>query len=226
MQIDTDAVYKQFAHPEGRLGELAGEYMAIDNDDLNRWAISLLSIQESDAILEVSFGPGVAIEEMAKQVSKGFIAGVDLSDVMFYQARKRNAEGIEKGLIDLRLADAINLAQFNRTFDKVLAVNSIMYWEKPLACLEQINAVLKPGGLLAIALQRSEAYFQQEKCREELSLYRVWLQQAGFVNIQAQGHILMKPTAIFPTDFESGQVLKSTTLQKMIGFCLLAFKPS
>ena len=62
------------------------------------WTISLLDIQAEDRILEIGFGPGVSVRRMSRLAVRGFIAGIDISDLMVRQARKRNAAAIREGL--------------------------------------------------------------------------------------------------------------------------------
>jgi ubiquinone/menaquinone biosynthesis C-methylase UbiE len=97
-----DRFNSQFAHPEGWLGRLVGMILAIKNRERNAWTISMLEIHPDDQVLEIGFGPGQAIEAVAKLTPKGFVAGIDLSDVMVAQASKRNAVAIRAGRVRLR----------------------------------------------------------------------------------------------------------------------------
>ena len=79
----------------------------------------------SNKVLEIGFGPGIAIREAAARASGGLVCGVGHSEVMLGQARRRNAEAIRVGRVDLRLGTAERLPSFDAAFDKVLAVNSM-----------------------------------------------------------------------------------------------------
>jgi len=76
--------------------------LALKNRKRNAWAISLLDIQPSDQVLEIGFGPGQAIEEMVKLTPTGFVAGIDMSEVMVSQASKRNAAAVRSGHVFLQ----------------------------------------------------------------------------------------------------------------------------
>jgi len=52
---------RRFVHPKGVLGRLGGMIMARMNRDAAEQVIELLDVQSDDKILEVGFGPGVAI---------------------------------------------------------------------------------------------------------------------------------------------------------------------
>src|SRR5258706_13702521 len=87
----------------------------------NAWVITLLDVAPTDSVLEIGFGPGIAIREAAARATEGLVCGVDHSEVMLRQARRRNAGAIRAGRVDLRLATADRLPNFDAQFDKVLA---------------------------------------------------------------------------------------------------------
>lgn len=108
----------QFGRPQGLLGRIVGVIMAYENRQRNRWAVSLLGIQPTDRVLEVGFGPGLAIEGIARLAERGFVAGVDFSEVMVQQARKRNSAAIRARRVQLKLGAVSALPYGDGTFDK------------------------------------------------------------------------------------------------------------
>jgi SAM-dependent methyltransferase len=149
------AVVGQFHRPRGFGGRAAGWVMATrgSNRKRNIWAVRLLDVQPDDRVLEIGFGPGVAIREMARHATSGQVVGVDHSEVMVRQARKRNAAAVLDGRVDLRLGSAEHLPAFDELFDRILAVNSLMFWDEPVERIEELRRLLRPGGRLAIAFQ-------------------------------------------------------------------------
>ena len=55
----------QFRQPRGFIGKIIGQGMVRDNTESNNWTISLLDVQPDDNVLEVGFGPGVAIKTLS-----------------------------------------------------------------------------------------------------------------------------------------------------------------
>jgi ubiquinone/menaquinone biosynthesis C-methylase UbiE len=149
------AMVGQFHQPHGFGGRAAGWVMAKrgSNRKRNLWAVGLLDVQPDDRVLELGFGPGVAIEALAQRATSGLVIGIDHSDVMVRQARKRNADAVRAGRVDLRLGSAETLPDFDEQFDRILAVNSLMFWDDPVARLEELRGILRPGGRIAIAYQ-------------------------------------------------------------------------
>jgi len=143
----------QFAHPQGALGRFVGTIMALKNQERNLWAISLLNLQRRDHVLEIGFGPGWAIQQIAARTTPGFVTGVDPSEVMVAQASARNAAAIRAGRVKLHHGPNAPLPYAEAHFDKVLAVNSMQFWPEALAGLQEVRRVTKPGGLVVIAIQ-------------------------------------------------------------------------
>ena len=144
--------FEQFAHPKGVLGRVVGTIMAYNpsNRERMRWTLSLLHIQGNDRVLEIGFGPGLAIEQISKITPDGFIGGVDHSEVMVRQARKRNASAIREGRVDLRLGSVSNPPAFGKPFDKIFSINSIQVWENPVEDLKGLRQLLKSGGRMIL----------------------------------------------------------------------------
>src|SRR5215468_2804317 len=106
------AVVAQFHHPHGTGGRLAGRVMAHrpSNRQRNRWVVSLLDVRPADRVLEIGFGPGLAIAELSRRVGDaGHVYGIDHSDVMLRQAARRNAAAIAAGRVTLSRASADQL---------------------------------------------------------------------------------------------------------------------
>ena len=106
-----------------------------------------------DHVLEIGFGPGLAIRELARRATDGFVLGIDHSEVMVRQATARNRAAVEQGRVDLRLGSALDLRDFNELFDKALAVNNFGMWPEPAARLTELRKALRPGGRVAIVSQ-------------------------------------------------------------------------
>jgi ubiquinone/menaquinone biosynthesis C-methylase UbiE len=149
---------KQYGHPTGLLGLFIGNRMVQDHRPENLWTISVLQAQPADQILELGFGGGLAIQELAKVVTQGRVAGIDYSKMMVRAARWRNARLIKQGRVDLRWADASTLPFEDNTFDKAFSIHSIYFWPQPLKALAEILRVLKPGGLLVLTILPKEKW--------------------------------------------------------------------
>jgi SAM-dependent methyltransferase len=152
----------------------------------NRWAISLLDVQPTDCLLEIGFGPGIAIREAARRAQRGYVVGVDHSAVMVKQGARRNRAAVRAGLVDLRQAPADALPTFDLVFNKVLAVNSLGFWPNPVERLTEIHSLLRHGGVIAIVSQpRCPGATSEDTDRAELRI-RQQVEGAGFVDIRTE----------------------------------------
>jgi ubiquinone/menaquinone biosynthesis C-methylase UbiE len=123
------------------------------NRQRNVWAVGLLGVEPTDRVLEIGFGPGIAIHELSRRATHGLVCGVDHSAVMVRHATRRNAEAVRAGRVDLRLGAAEHLPAFAEPFDKVLAVNNLGMWRDPDERLKEISRLMRPGGRIAIVSQ-------------------------------------------------------------------------
>ena len=102
--------FAQFGHPRGSLGALVGHLMAIKNGERSRWLLGVLAPKAGERVLEVGFGPGVDLRRSSEAVGPtGFVAGVDVSEVMLRQATARNRAPIANGRMRLEQASATAL---------------------------------------------------------------------------------------------------------------------
>jgi SAM-dependent methyltransferase len=149
------AVRARFGRPRGLGGRAAGLLMAhrSSNRRRNAWVVSLLEVRPDDRVLEIGFGPGLAIRELTRLAPEGYVCGIDHSELMQRQASRRNADGIRRGVVELRLGSVDALPAFDAPFDKILAVNALLFWNGPDARLEALRRLLRPGGVIAVAHQ-------------------------------------------------------------------------
>lgn len=119
-----------------------------------RAGLQLLALRPGDRVLEVAFGPGSALIEIARRVGEGgSVDGVDLSPGMVKRARKRlEASGVNLRDLRLREGDARRLPFPEARFDALF--NSYMMDLLSLhdidVALGEYRRVLVPGGRLCL----------------------------------------------------------------------------
>jgi ubiquinone/menaquinone biosynthesis C-methylase UbiE len=148
MGIAQSLLMRMFGRPQGALGRLGGIIMARTNYDCGAWIIELLEVRPNDRVLEVGFGSGVIIQQVAAVAA--CVAGVDLSQEMVEQARARNAGAVLSRRVELRRGSVESLPYDRNTFDAALAINSFQVWQNAVAGLREIHRVMKPGGRVAL----------------------------------------------------------------------------
>src|SRR5215510_1113099 len=189
------AIRSQFRQPRGFAGWLAGWEMALrpSNRQRNVWAVGLLGVEPSDRVLEIGFGPGIAIWELSRRATRGFVCGVDHSAVMVRQATRRNAAAIRAGRVALLCSAAEHLQAFVEPFDKVLAVNNLGMWREPDVRLKELHRLLRPGGRIAIVSQPRGSGATAETTLAAGRAIAARLTAAGFTRIRSDTLALKPP---------------------------------
>ncbi len=181
----------QYRRPTGLVGQWIGRKMLQQHQPENRWTVNLLDIQPTDRVLEIGFGPGFAIQQVAKLAFQGFVAGVDFSKAMVSAASKLNADAIDTGRLEIHHGDAERLPFADSTFNKAFSIHSIYFWTNPAAALREMWRVLEPDGTVVLTILPKERWNEADpdapvgtpECKPytgaELS---VMLTQAGFTS--------------------------------------------
>lgn len=143
---------RQFGLPGGLLGELVGRMMARTNAPATRLLIDRLGLDGVETVLEIGYGPGIGIARLAQRLPAGRVFGIDPSPVMRSQAARRSSAHRDR--VDLQIGTVTSLPWPPSTFDAVCSANSAQLWDPLDAATAEIARVLKPSGLLALALHQ------------------------------------------------------------------------
>lgn len=151
------AIVGQFHRPHGALGRVAGLVLAHrpSNRRRNLWTVERLEIGPGHRVLELGFGPGVAIEACTRRATHGCVVGVDHSATMVRAARARNARAVAEGRVVLRAApfNALPQLDLGAPFDRIFAVNALFFAGDGEKLLGTLRALLRPGGRIAVTFQ-------------------------------------------------------------------------
>ncbi len=137
---------EQLRTPSGRYGRLIGRAMALINAGPYRLAIGALGVQPDETVLELGFGPGRGIDELAKRVTSGRVLGIDQSAEMLDLAMYANHRAIMQGRVQLRIGRFDALPYSDECVSRVLAVNVAYFFAPAGKEIAEIYRVLRPGG--------------------------------------------------------------------------------
>lgn len=107
-------------------------------------APALLDLSPGAKLLEVGVGTGLSLPNWCKKVE---IVGIDLSEKMLDQARKR-VQSLGLKNVQLLKMDATHLEFPDRSFDRVLAAYFISTVPDPVKVVHEMKRVCRPGGYL------------------------------------------------------------------------------
>lgn len=174
--------------PRGMVGWAVGRMFAHrpSNRKRNVWAVSLLDVQPTDRVLEIGFGPGVAIAGFASRATRGHVYGIDHSEAMVRQATRRNAAAVRAGRVHLMCASVERLPSFGEPLDVILAVNSAGFWPEPVERLRELRGLLRPGGRMALVSQPRCPGATRDTTVKAAQELRDMLTQAGFIQLRVE----------------------------------------
>lgn len=124
-------------------------------------------IQTGENVLDVACGTGVLARFAQERVGeKGSVTGVDINDGMLAVAEKKAPN------IEWRKASAENLPFEDNSFEKVVSQFGLMFFEDRIKALKEMRRVLKPDGILAVAvwdsLENSPGYAKMTEILKNL----------------------------------------------------------
>lgn len=132
------------------------------------WLVKWSGVDGRDHVLDVACGPGLVACEFARHAAQ--VSGIDLTEAMIEQARKRQGEmGLEN--LEWHVGNAAPLLFEDGSFSLVITRYSFHHFLAPGAALKEMIRVCRPGGRVMVAdvmvvPERSAAYDRMEKLRD------------------------------------------------------------
>jgi ubiquinone/menaquinone biosynthesis C-methylase UbiE len=143
-------IARQSAHPRGWLGHLVAGVMAWDTARANSQALDELAVQPGEDVLELGCGHGRTLARLSKLEPAARLFGVDPSDVMRSEARRRNRAGVAAGRIRIEDGDSGKLPFEDGSFDAAFTVHTVYFWPDVAEGMHELRRVLRPGGRLLL----------------------------------------------------------------------------
>lgn len=123
--------------------KVAGVYekTALVQKSASKVLLDLLSIKNSEDVLDLGCGPGNVTNEIAK-MTKGRVVGIDVAPGMIEEARQR---GIASGNVTFVVRDAADI-EFISEFDVIFSNSAFQWFIDPDVVLKRCFNALKLGG--------------------------------------------------------------------------------
>ena len=145
-------------HPDRGMEGMVAKWYAANTAEMMKEYVDLArriasQIPEGSAVLEVAPGPGYFSIELAK-LGAYAVTGLDLSRTFVKIASRKAAEAGVR--VDFRQGSASNMPLQKDSFDFLLCRAAFKNFADPVAALQEMCRVLKPGGRgLIIDLKRN-----------------------------------------------------------------------
>jgi SAM-dependent methyltransferase len=189
-------IIKQFGKPTGILGRFVGWLLSFKNNDRVQWTFEKLQVRPSNTLLEIGYGPGVTLKKVADNLTSGFIAGIDHSEIMLEQASRRNKMHIEKRKAKLECGTVWDLKYPENHFDIIYGSNVHFFWKDPINEFKELVSFLKTGGRLVMVFQPRWAKSENE-VREVAEKTKNQYEKVGLQNIEIDFKTMNPVTCIY-----------------------------
>jgi ubiquinone/menaquinone biosynthesis C-methylase UbiE len=124
------------------------------NQKINVYAVRQLSVASSDRVLEIGFGGGSTLRHL---IDKGrYLAAVDRSRVVIRRAESRFSQDVAVGKATFHEGTVDSLPFGQSSFDKILTVNTVYFWESLDSAFREIHRVVAPQGVMVVAFLPKE----------------------------------------------------------------------
>ncbi len=140
----------QLRCPEGDQGVQLGHRLNMSNLPVILNGIENLRIRKHDNILELGYGNGGFLGYILSLADDIKYTGLEVSPTMHKEAISLNQPFIDVGMADYQLYDGISTPFLAQTFDKILTINTLYFWENPELLLDNICYILKTNGYLCL----------------------------------------------------------------------------
>lgn len=115
------------------------------------WAVDVVDPGPADRLLEFGCGPGAAAELVCARLEQGTLLAVDRSAVAVERTRRRNADHVRTGRLEVRECALADLRLPAGDLDQAFGVNVNVFWTGAAAAeLAVLHAALRPGGRLSV----------------------------------------------------------------------------
>ncbi|WP_254413421.1 class I SAM-dependent methyltransferase [Dyadobacter diqingensis] len=178
-------VARQLGNPDGANGVKTGERMNLSNANMINRGVESLDIKTGETILEIGPGNGSHVGSIIGVAEKVIYHGIDISETMILEANKSNEDLVASGKAIFTLSDGNKLDFQDDFFDKIFTVNTVYFWQDPVAYAKEIFRVLKPGGVFSLVFSDKSFMEQLPFTKFGFQLYdknlaETLLKQSGF----------------------------------------------
>jgi len=180
------AAFEPFQPPpeaDELLAEVIVRTGASDREDTAQALLERLAVKPDDAILEYGIGNGRLLAAVAARVTRGFVAGVDVSERMLRHARRRCGRFVADGRVLLVQARIHQLGRFeDARFDKLYGVHVPYFSTEPERDLREARRLLRPGGRMVLGYWPREdgAASARDRARASTARVEALLRAVGF----------------------------------------------
>jgi len=100
--------------------------------------------------VDLGCGPGLLVVELARQSPELHVTGIDLSDELLAQGEEQARRAGLSGRVSFKKGNVKQIPFPDDSLDLVVSTLSLHHWSDPVAVLDEVARVLRPGGSLLL----------------------------------------------------------------------------
>lgn len=170
-QEELQAIASQLKHPTGEKGIEMANMMHETNINMTCHSVQNLHIESGNTILELGHGNAGHVEFIFEQAENLKYYGLEMSELMFQEARQINRNYVSQKQAFFSLYDGTEIPFQDSFFNKIFTVNTIYFWQESEKLLSEIYRVLQPKGVFCITFAEESFMKQLPFTKYEFELY-------------------------------------------------------
>ncbi|MBP4139442.1 class I SAM-dependent methyltransferase [Flavobacterium geliluteum] len=168
---ELQAIASQLKHPTGEKGIEMANMMHETNINMTLHSIQNLNLAKGNKVLELGHGNALHVSHLFQQTDDLTYYGLEISDLMFYEAQQINNHFVTNKKASFFLYDGNHIPFQDAFFDKIFTVNTLYFWKEPEKFLFEIYKVLKEKGVFCLTFAEESFMKQLPFTRYEFELY-------------------------------------------------------
>jgi len=145
---------QQLSNPEGETGREVAKMMNETNISMTKESIKALHLKDNKRILELGHGNAGHLSYLLDFADNIKYTGLEISETMKSEAESLNSKYLSQA--NFQLYDGNKIPFENESFDKVMTVNTIYFWEIPVEFFNEIYRVLKKDGSFVLTFAKKD----------------------------------------------------------------------
>ena len=147
---------KQLSHPEGFLGGRILRLLNKKNSIIIKETLKLITINDETKFLDIGYGGGLSFELIEANNAAPKMFGLELSEKATTFAAKKFKNQIEAGSLTLKQGNVTAIPFKDESFNAIISINTVYFWDDVEAAMREIKRVLKPDGTFVLSLREKE----------------------------------------------------------------------
>ena len=136
-------------------------------------SIRSLALLRKNRVLELNHGLCEHLPFLMKQAADLKYFGMEVSEKTVKSVNKLHKKYVDEGNALFQQFDGFNVPYVHNIFDRILTVNTLYYWEDPVAYFNELFRSLKHGGVCVVSFADS-LFLEQLPVLEDKNIYRFY----------------------------------------------------